>query len=137
MDAKSEGKILIVDDDRGALQILKSMLEKEGFEAIAADSGARAIELARTRAIDVVVLDVMMPDMDGLQVCKELRAADVTHDLPVILLTAKDDVETRVAGMKLGVSEFVAKPINKRDLFARLRIHQRTIEHGIDRMLSE
>jgi DNA-binding response OmpR family regulator len=81
----------------------------------------------------------MMPDMDGLQVCTELRAADVTRDLPVILLTAKDDVETRVAGMKLGVSEFVAKPINRRDLLARLRaqIHQRTIEHGIDRMLSE
>jgi DNA-binding response OmpR family regulator len=115
------------------------MLEKEGFEPVAADGGRRALEIARSRPIDVILLDVMMPEMDGFQVCAALRAEEGTREIPVILVTAKDDMETRLAGMKLGVSEFLAKPINRHDLFARVRaqIHQRAIVHGIDEMLTD
>ena len=86
----------------------------------------------------MILLDVMMPEMDGFQVCTALRQMEKTRDIPVILLTAKDDLETRVVGMRLGVSEFLTKPINKIELFARVRaqVHQRSIEYRIDDILT-
>jgi DNA-binding response OmpR family regulator len=136
---KVPAKVLVVDDDRSALDIMTRLLEKEGFTAFAADSGPRALEIAATQQVEVILLDVMMPIMDGFQVCAELRAHERTRDIPVILVTAKDDMETRIAGMRLGVSEFLAKPINKHDLFARVRaqLHQRAIEHGVDSFLED
>jgi two-component system cell cycle response regulator len=89
--------------------------------------------------VTLLLLDVMMPGMSGFQVCEALRQNPQTAEIPVILLTAKDDMETRVVGMRLGVSEFLTKPINKVELFARLRaqMHQRGIEHRINNMLTE
>jgi DNA-binding response OmpR family regulator len=139
MDVKSEGTVLVVDDDPNAVDILTRMLTKEGFKALPAHSGAEALDVVARQPVDVILLDVMMPEMDGFQVCAKLQANESTRDIAVILVTARDDLETRVTGMRLGVSEFIAKPINKRDLFERVRaqIHQRSIEHGIDRMLTE
>jgi DNA-binding response OmpR family regulator len=138
MDAKHEGNVLVVDDDRNAVDILNRLLTKEGFVVQCAHGGREALEQVAAHPIDVILLDVMMPDMDGFQVCEALRQNDRTRGIPVILLTAKDDMETRVVGMRLGVSEFLTKPINKTELFARLRaqMHQRTIEHRIAHMLS-
>ena len=139
MDAKHEGNVLVVDDDRNAVDILNRLLTKEGFVVQCAHGGREALTQAAAHPIDVILLDVMMPDMDGFQVCNALRQQDRTRDIPVILLTAKDDLETRVVGMRLGVSEFLTKPINKVELFARVRaqVHQRSIEYGIDRVLTE
>ena len=136
--AKKSGRILIVDDDQDAREILNRLLKGEGYECLTADGGQRCLEIARSEAVDVILLDVMMPDMDGFQVCEALRKNERTREIPIILLTAKDDMETRVIGMRLGVSEFLTKPINKSELFARLRaqMHQRTIEHRITDMLS-
>nr|UXE44080.1 alkaline phosphatase synthesis transcriptional regulatory protein PhoP [uncultured bacterium] len=133
MEATNAGRVLVVDDDKHAVEILYRLLEREGFEVLRAQSGKEALATVATADVDVILLDVMMPEMDGFQVCEALRAADRTRDIPVILLTAKDDMETRVLGMKLGVSEFLTKPINKRELFARIRaqLHQRGLEHGI------
>lgn len=132
-------RVLVVDDDRSALDILKRLIEREGFTPLMADSGARALEILATETVDVILLDVMMPEMDGFQVCAELRAREKTRDIPVILVTAKDDMETRLTGMKLGVSEFLAKPINKHDLFARVRaqLHQRDLAHGLAEILDQ
>ena len=139
MEGTNEGRVLVVDDDKHAVEILYRLLQKEGFEVLRAQSGREALDVVATNDVDVILLDVMMPEMDGFEVCSKLRAAERTRDIPVILLTAKDDVETRVLGMKLGVSEFLTKPINKRELFARIRaqLHQRTLEHGIDTILSD
>jgi len=139
MDTKQEGNVLVVDDDRNAVDILKRLLTKEGFVVQCAHRGREALALAATHPIDVILLDVMMPEMDGFQVCEALRQDERTREIPIILITAKDDMETRVVGMRLGVSEFLTKPINKIELFARLRaqMHQRTIEHRIAHMLSE
>ena len=139
METTREGTVLVVDDDKHAVEILYRLLQKEGFDVLRAHGGREALDIAAAQSIDVILLDVMMPDMDGFQVCGELRRQERTRDIPVILVTAKDDMETRVIGMKLGVSEFLTKPINKRELFTRVRaqIHQRTLEHGIDDILTD
>jgi PleD family two-component response regulator len=91
----------------------------------------------RERPVDVIVLDVMMPDLDGLGVCAVLREDDALRGIPIILLTASSDTETRGAAMALGVSEFVSKPINTRDLLARIRaqLHQLRLTRDLDAIL--
>ena len=139
METNVQGNVLVVDDDRNAVDILNRLLTKEGFAVKCANGGREAVEIANAHPIDIILLDVMMPEMDGFQVCEALRKNPRTAEIPVILLTAKDDMETRVVGMRLGVSEFLTKPINKAELFARLKaqMHQRTIEHRINDMLTE
>ncbi len=132
---KVKGQILIVDDDPHAVEILTLMLGREGYDCASASSGAAALESLHTRPMDVILLDVMMPEMDGLQVCERLRQDEALREIPVILLTAKDDMETRARGMTLGVSEYLTKPINKRELFVRIeaQLHARQL----NRKLSE
>jgi len=132
---KSKGRILIVDDDPHAIEILTRMLGREGYACLSAAGGAPALETLQTQAVDVILLDVMMPDMDGLQVCERLRQDEHLRQIPVILLTAKDDMETRARGMSLGVSEYLTKPINKRELFTRIEAQLHAREIG--RKLSE
>ncbi len=117
---RTRGRILIVDDDPHAVDILTRMLSREGYSCIGVRSGAAALDKARQEPIDVMLLDVMMPGMDGLQVCRQLRAEGDLRKIPVILLTAKDDIETRSQGMALGVSEYLTKPVSKRELCARI-----------------
>jgi len=126
---KPKSRILIVDDDPHAVEILTRMLTREGYDCLSATSGPQALEVVRGNAIDVILLDVMMPEMDGLQVCEQLQKDQNWRQIPVILLTAKDDMETRARGMTLGVSEYLTKPINKRELFTRIaaQIHSREI----------
>ncbi|HVN85546.1 MAG TPA: response regulator [Candidatus Binatia bacterium] len=128
-DASPKGRVLIVDDDPHALEILSRLLAREGYTCRTADSGQRGLDLLANEPVDVIVLDVMMPNMDGLQVCERLRASDALRAIPVILLTAKDDMETRSRGMALGVSEYLTKPLNKHELFTRLRaqLHSREL----------
>jgi DNA-binding response OmpR family regulator len=131
--ASGKGRILIVDDDPHAVEILTRMLEREGYECISAASGAAALQLLRAQAVDVILLDVMMPEMDGLEVCERLRQDSELRQIPVILLTAKDDIETRSRGMSLGVSEYLTKPVNKRELFLRIdaQLHSRELNRKL------
>ncbi len=128
------GRILIVDDDANTLEILRRWLNREGYATVSADNGAACLEALGTEAFDVIVLDVMMPGMDGLQVCERLRAHPTWRTIPVMLLTAKDDIETRSRGMLLGVSEYLTKPVNKLELFARVQaqLHSRELERKLD-----
>jgi DNA-binding response OmpR family regulator len=137
MHAQNEttrGHILIVDDDPNTLEILRRWLAREGYETISADNGRACLEILAKQPVDVIVLDVMMPGMDGLQVCEKLREHAVWRGIPVMLLTAKDDIETRSQGMLLGVSEYLTKPVNKLELFARLQaqLHSRELERRMD-----
>lgn len=130
-----KSRVLIVDDDPNALEILSRLLSREDYECRTVDSGQGCLDILARESFDVIVLDVMMPNMDGLQVCEKLRANQTTRAIPVILLTAKDDMETRSRGMALGVSEFLTKPLNKQELFTRIRAQLHSRE--LDRRMAE
>lgn len=115
------GRVLVVDDDEDSRRLLAHLLERKGYSVVLADGGPAAISTLEKTEVDVVVLDVMMPIMDGFAVCRELKKSQSTASVPVILLTARDDMETRATGMKLGVSDFLAKPVNKEELYVRIR----------------
>jgi DNA-binding response OmpR family regulator len=117
----STGTLLIVDDDEDARLLLRRMLERRGFSVLLADGGRAALKVVAGADVDVILLDVMMPIMDGFEVCRELQKSPSWAKIPVILLTARDDIETRAMGMNLGVSEFLAKPVNKEQLFRRVQ----------------
>ena len=139
MKGKGKGKpepgtVLVVDDDEDSRRLISHLLKREGYTVQLADSGKAALSALRRKDVDVVLLDVMMPEMDGFAVCRELKKAPGTATLPVILLTARDDIETRATGMNLGVSEFLAKPVNKAELFQRIQtqIEARQRERELD-----
>ena len=110
--------ILVVDDEKNIVQLARLYLNKEGFRVEAAYDGAQALEKARTLRPDLIVLDIMMPELDGLSVCRELRK---TSNVPIILLTARDDDIDRIVGLELGADDYGTKPFNPRELVARVK----------------
>jgi len=118
--------ILVVDDNKAVLEFLLLLLSKHGFNAVGASSGRECLRRVQADHVDLIILDVMMPVMDGLEVCRELKRLGVST--PIVLLTARDDMMTRAAAMDLGVSEFVAKPVNNNDLISRVRTQLRSLE---------
>jgi len=110
--------ILVVDDEKNIVQLARLYLSNEGFRVEAAYDGAQALEKARTIRPDLIVLDVMMPEMDGLSVCRELRK---TSNVPIIILTARGDDVDRVVGLEIGADDYVTKPFNPRELVARVK----------------
>jgi DNA-binding response OmpR family regulator len=123
---RSNPTVLVVDDNKGALEFFLLLLSKHGLAVIGASNGRECLEIVKSRPVDLIVLDVMMPVLDGLQVCHELKK--IIPAPPIILLTARDDMTTRAAAMDLGVSEFVAKPVNNRDLLSRVRMQLSSLE---------
>jgi signal transduction histidine kinase len=119
MDAQS--RILIVDDDAGVRGVLKELLILEGYQLAVAENGPEALEKAADLAPDLILLDVMMPDMDGFEVCQRLRADPLLGDVPVIMLTALDDSDSRLRGIQAGADDFVSKPFEYVELQARVR----------------
>lgn len=105
-------RVLVVDDDDLTLEILATILNLEDFEVVTAVDGAGALAAAEATPPDVVVLDVMMPDIDGLEVCRRLRAREATRTVPVILLTARDRPDDREAGLAAGADAYVTKPFS-------------------------
>jgi DNA-binding response OmpR family regulator len=118
--------LLVVDDNKGVLDFLVLLLSKHGYKTLGANGGFQCLEIVRQQPVDLIISDVMMPAMDGLQLCEELKL--VTPQTPVILLTARDDMATRAAAMDLGVSEFVTKPVNNHDLLTRVRTQLSNLE---------
>lgn len=118
-EASGSFTILIVDDNRDLVDFVKLLLSHQGFNVRWAFNGPECLEIIRNSVIDLVILDVMMPKMDGIEVCKELKS--LVPSLPIIFLTAKDDLTTRTAAMNMGVSEFLAKPVNIDDFLDRVR----------------
>ncbi len=118
-----DARILVVDDEPVNLQVLSNHLVSAGYEVELAASGSEALALAEKRAFDLVVLDVMMPRMSGYEVCRALRERRSLEDLPVIFLTARNQVSDLVAGLAAGGGDYLAKPIGKDELLARVRSH--------------
>jgi|SRR5215469_13167663 DNA-binding response OmpR family regulator len=114
-------QIMVVDDDPDTVSILARHLQREGFAAIEAISGAECLRLALEHQVDVILLDLMMPDMDGFAVCRALKDNPKTAEIPVIMITARDDLDARAEGIRLGVSDFLAKPVFRRQLANRIR----------------
>jgi DNA-binding response OmpR family regulator len=109
-------RIMVVDDDADTLTILSHHLRREGFVAIEADSGANCLRMVRENQVDVILLDLMMPEMEGFDVCRALKAQAATADIPIIMVTARDDIDARAEAMRLGVDGFLAKPVTRRQL---------------------
>lgn len=112
--------LLIVDDNETILDLLELLLSNHGLRVLRAQNGHKCLEIVQRQPVDLVILDVMMPEMDGIKVTAELKR--LLPSLPIILVTAKDDLATRAAAMALGVSEFVTKPIYNRDLLQRVQV---------------
>ncbi len=118
---KPNSTVLAVDDEPKALLLLRNLIESEGCRVLLAGSGAQALELAAREQPDVVLLDVMMPEMDGFEVCRRIRADPRLSELPVLMLTALDDRESRLRGLELGADDFVSKPFDSVELRTRVR----------------
>jgi two-component system, cell cycle response regulator len=123
-------QIMVVDDDPDTVSILARHLQREGFDAIEAISGVECLRLVQAHRIDVILLDLMMPEMDGFQVCRMLKENPKTAEIPIIMITARDDLDARAEGMRLGVSDFLAKPVFRRQLANRIRAQLEAIAAG-------
>jgi DNA-binding response OmpR family regulator len=117
---KLKGRILVVDDERDLVAIITRMLRQEGHECVSALSGSEALEVLARQTIDVILLDLAMPNMSGWDVYGQLQEDPTLRKIPVILVTVWGDIETRKRAMKLGISEFVSKPFTKRELCTRI-----------------
>jgi DNA-binding response OmpR family regulator len=111
-------KILIVDDDQKLCRLVADYLEPMGYEVAAAHDGVKGLELARSKIFDALILDVMMPKMDGFEVLKRLRRES---DMPVLMLTARGDETDRIVGLEMGADDYLPKTFSSRELLARLR----------------
>lgn len=110
--------ILVVDDDRKTVDLIRLYLEKDGYRVLVAYDGRRAIDIARDRRPGLIILDLMLPKVDGLDVCRELRAET---NVPIIMLTAKTTEDDKLVGLDLGADDYVTKPFSPRELVARVR----------------
>lgn len=119
-----EPKILVVDDEKPIADILKYNLEKEGYRVILAYDGEEAIKKAREDAPDLILLDIMLPKLDGFSVCKKLRE---TMTIPILMLTAKEEEVDKVLGLELGADDYITKPFSNRELLARIRANLRRV----------
>lgn len=125
-------KILVVDDEEHIRQLVTLYLEKEGFAVETAGDGRAALSRVNAVRPDLVVLDLMLPELDGWQVCRELRRSPLTEALPIIMLTARDDMIDRILGLELGADDYLTKPFNPRELVARVRaVLRRTTRRGV------
>lgn len=113
--------VLVVDDDREIVRLVRAYLEQAGFRSIGAYDGAEALRALRADRPDMLILDLMLPDRDGLEITRQLRADPATAALPILMLTARVDDTDRIVGLELGADDYVTKPFNPREVVARVR----------------
>ncbi len=134
MAGDRQAHVLVAEDDRGVRESLTRSLRLEGYDVEAVTDGQQAVDAAAARRPDVAILDVMMPNVDGLTACRSLRAAH--HDLPILLLTARHEIGDRVAGLDAGADDYLVKPFAMAELAARLRaLLRRSSLSGADRVI--
>lgn len=118
-------KIMLVEDDVMIQELVTFNLQREGYTVIIADEGNSALELLNKEKPDLVLLDVMLPELDGLEVCKIIRGNKETASLPIIMISARDEVADRVIGLELGADDYITKPFSPRELLARIKARLR------------
>src|SRR5450759_4389740 len=120
-------KILIVDDEKDIADLLSYNLEKEGFSTVKAYDGETALKMVKMQKPDLIILDLMLPKINGLDVCRALRRNPETASLPIIMLTAKGDEVDKIIGLELGADDYITKPFSIKELIARTRVILRRI----------
>ena len=124
-------KILIADDDKNVVNIIRYSIDDDQYEILEAANGKEALGMVFARSPDILVLDIMMPEMDGYMVCKELKEHDSTKNLPIIILSAKGSVDDKLKAIGFGIDDYMVKPFDPRELEARIKMRlQRT--HDMD-----
>jgi len=118
-------KVVLIEDDSDLYSLIQYNLEKEGFAMAGSQTGKGALELCRRERPDLVILDIMLPDSDGLEICKGIRANPELAHIPVIFLTARASETDRIVGLELGANDYIVKPFFVRELIARIKIHFR------------
>ncbi len=124
---KGKARILLVDDDPNIVQLVRLYLEKEGYDVETADRGDKALEAFRRNPPGLMLLDIMLPGMDGWEVCREVRR---TSNIPIIMLTAKGETFDKVLGLELGADDYVVKPFEPKELLARVKAVSRRYQTG-------
>ena len=128
-------KILIVDDDANICELLRLYLEKDGFDTVVANDGEQAVEYASKYSPDLILLDIMLPKLDGWQVCREIRK---TSETPIIMLTAKGETFDKILGLELGADDYVSKPFDTKEVIARIKaVLRRTNDSDKGSQISE
>lgn len=117
----SEKKILVVDDEEHIQELIKFNLEKNSYQVITADNGKEAFEIAKEQQPDLVLLDLMIPGMDGLEVCKAIRREAAISNMPIIMITARGEELDKILGLELGADDYITKPFSVRELLARVK----------------
>lgn len=133
MDNAMDNTILIVDDTPSNLAVLAQQLKRAGFKVLVAENGQRAIYQAEQAQPDIILLDIRMPDMDGFETCRRLKANAITQEIPVIFVTALGDIESKVTGFEVGAVDYVTKPLEPREVLARVttQIKLRQLQHNL------
>jgi two-component system phosphate regulon response regulator PhoB len=125
-------RVLIIEDERALTKVLSYNLDREGYEAIVAHDGQEGLRKAQTLLPDLILLDLMLPIMGGLDVCRELRAGERTRDIPILMLTAKAEETDQIVGFSMGADDYVTKPFSVKVLLQRIKALQRRVEAGAD-----
>ncbi|MBN1507702.1 MAG: response regulator transcription factor [Sedimentisphaerales bacterium] len=119
--AMEKAMILIVDDEEDIIELVQLNLAREGYQTLACTTGEKALQIVESKSPDLVILDLMLPGIDGMEVCRRLKAGPETRQIPVLMLTAKGEEADIVAGLELGADDYVTKPFNAKVLVARVR----------------
>jgi two-component system alkaline phosphatase synthesis response regulator PhoP len=130
MEATVTRKILIVDDEAVLAETIAYNLEQAGYQVITVFSGVSALEAAKRETPDLIILDIMLPEMDGLEVCRRLRREEETATTPIMMLTAKSEEIDKVVGLEVGADDYMTKPFGRRELLARTRALLRRAEYA-------
>lgn len=121
-------KILLIEDDRDIVELVRYNMEKEGFQLMAVGDGASGLAQVRKSPPDLLLLDLMLPKLSGLEICKEVRRDETLNRLPIVMLTARGEEADRVVGLELGADDYVTKPFSPRELVARVKALLRRVE---------
>jgi two-component system phosphate regulon response regulator PhoB len=125
-------RVLIIEDERALTEVLAYNLQREGYEVVIAHDGEEGLRKAQTQLPDLIILDLMLPVLNGLDVCREIRAGERTKNIPIVMLTAKAEETDQVVGFSMGADDYVTKPFSVKVLLQRIKALQRRIEGGAE-----
>src|SRR5713101_7718521 len=125
-------RILIIEDERSLTEVLAYNLEREGYEGIVAHDGQEGLRKAQTLLPDLIILDLMLPVLNGLEVCRQLRSTESTRAIPILMLTAKAEETDQVVGFSMGADDYVTKPFSVKVLMQRIKALQRRVDAGAE-----
>ncbi len=138
LDDKTDGIVLIVDDNVQNVELLQAYLEELPVNTLTAENGIQALELVQQHQPDLILLDIMMPGMSGFEVCKKLKSDPATRDIPIIMVTALNEISDIERGVESGTDDFLTKPVNKLELITRVKslLRLRNLKSELERALA-